>query len=197
MILTGMDFRRRLFQYRSYTPIPFLIVMLMFAHPTLRSLLIGLCVVCAGEFLRLWGVAIAGSETRTTGSVGGTFLITTGPFAHVRNPLYLGNILLYFGIGLMSNALMPWLPWIALLYFFVQYTLIVSLEEEYLIRTFGSDYAKYCEAVPRFVPVFKKYVSGTHEQPALSWKRGVVSEKRSLQAIGLLTLVLIAFWQLR
>jgi protein-S-isoprenylcysteine O-methyltransferase Ste14 len=197
MMHTGMDVRQRLFQYRSYTPIPFLIVMLIFAHPTLRSLLIGLCVVFAGEFLRLWGVAIAGSETRTTGSVGGTFLITTGPFAHVRNPLYVGNIMLYFGIGLMSNALMPWLPWIALVYFFVQYTLIVSLEEEYLIRTFGNDYAKYCEVVPRFVPVFKKYVSGTHEQPELNWKRGMMSEKRSLQAVGILTLVLVILWQVR
>ena len=192
-----MDVRQRLFEYRSYTPIPFLIIMLLFAHPTPISLLIGFCVVCTGEFLRLWGVAIAGSETRTTGPVGGTFLITTGPFAYVRNPLYLGNMLLYFGIGIMSNALVPWLAWIALFYFIFQYSLIVSLEEEYLIRTFGGDFARYCEAVPRFIPTFKKYTEGTHEQPELNWSRGIASERRTMQAIGLLAVMLIVLWRLR
>ena len=102
-----MDLRQRLFRYRSYTPIPFLVLMVLFAAPTATSLATGILVVGAGEFLRLWGVAIAGSETRTTGAVGGTYLITRGPFAYVRNPLYVGNMLLYVGIGVMSNALFP------------------------------------------------------------------------------------------
>ncbi|HEV8538100.1 MAG TPA: isoprenylcysteine carboxylmethyltransferase family protein [Bacteroidota bacterium] len=192
-----MDIRRRLFQYRSYTPIPFLVVMLIFAYPTMVSLLVGFCIVCVGEFFRLWGVAIAGSETRTTDTVGGTFLITTGPFAHVRNPLYLGNILLYVGVGIMANALMPWLPWIALVYFVAQYSLIVRLEEEYLASAFGDNFNRYCKAVPRFLPRFKGYATGMHEQPELNWRRGIVSEKRTLQAIAVLTLVLVALWQLR
>lgn len=192
-----MDFRQRLFQYRSYTPIPFLILMLIFAHPTPLSLAAGIVVIGAGEFLRLWGVAIAGSETRTTDAVGGTFLITTGPFAHVRNPLYLGNILLYVGVGVMSNALVPWLPLAALAYFLFQYSLIVSLEEEYLVRTFKTDFAKYCESVPRFVPRLSRYSVGTHEQPDLDWKRGIVSERRTLQAIALLVVVLCVVWFLR
>lgn len=192
-----MDFRQRLFQYRSYTPVPFLALMMFFAHPTLLTLLLGFGIVCGGELLRLWGVSIAGSETRTTDTVGGTFLITTGPFAYVRNPLYLGNILLYFGVGIMANALMPWLPWAALLYFFFQYSLIVSLEEEYLVRAFKHDFVQYCESVPRFIPTLKKYKVGIHEQPALNWKRGFVSEQRTLQAIGVLVIVLCVLWQLR
>src|ERR1051325_8647234 len=176
-----MDLRQRLFQYRSYTPVPFLIIMVIFARPTVFSLTIGFCIVGAGEFLRLWGVSIAGSETRTTDTVGGTFLITTGPFSHVRNPLYLGNILLYFGAGIMSNALMPWLPWIALVYFVCQYSMIGDLEEEYLVKTFGEDFARYCEAVPRFVPMLREYGGGTHEQPEIDWRRGVVSGNKTLQ----------------
>lgn len=190
-----MDLRQRLFQFRSYTPIPFLLAMVWLAHPTAASFLGGLTVVAAGEFARLWGVAIAGSETRTTGPVGGTFLITKGPFAYVRNPLYVGNMLMYFGVGIMAN--LPWLALIALAYFMFQYSLIVSLEEEYLRRTYGKAFDAYCRAVPRFVPSLKPYDAGTHEQPVLDWKRGLISEKRTLQAVAAIAAVILVIGALR
>jgi protein-S-isoprenylcysteine O-methyltransferase Ste14 len=190
-----MDLRQRLFRYRSYTPVPFLIVMVALARPALTGMLIGFSVVAAGESLRLWGVSIAGSETRTTGPVGGTFLITRGPFAHVRNPLYLGNMLMYAGFGLMSGLI--WLSLVALLYFVWQYSLIVSLEEEYLLREFRDEYLRYCTAVPRFLPALRRYPPGSNPQPEPDVKRGVRSEKRTLQAIAILTLVLLAIWYVR
>ena len=192
-----MDFRQRLFEYRSYTPIPFLLVMLLFAHPTLSSLLLGFMTIAMGEFIRLWGVAIAGSETRTTGPVGGTYLITRGPFSYVRNPLYLGNMLIYFGVGVMSNALFPWLSLIALLYFLWQYSLIVNLEEEHLRSKFGEEFRRYCQEVPRFFPSYRQFRSGNNPQPELNWLRGMVSEKRTLQAITFLTIVLVVFFLFR
>ncbi len=87
----------KFFNYRSYTPIPFVLVMLFFAYPNIWSLISGFIIAVIGELIRLWGVSWAGSETRTTGTVGGTYLIVSGPFAHLRNPLYLGNILMYTG----------------------------------------------------------------------------------------------------
>ncbi len=156
--------------------------------------MLGFSLVIIGELLRLWGVAIAGSETRTTGPVGGTFLITTGPFAYVRNPLYLGNMLMYVGIGVMSKALFPWLMIAALTYFFLQYSLIVSLEEEHLGAAFGEEYQRYRASVPRFFPKLVKYQSGDNRHPALDWKRGLQSERRTLQAIAILVVVLIAIW---
>jgi len=190
-----MDIRQRLFQYRSYTPIPFLVVMVIVARPTVLSLVGGFLIVVCGEFIRLWGVAIAGSETRTTGPVGGTYLITQGPFSFVRNPLYVGNMLMYFGVGLMSNT--PILATSALLFFFFQYSLIVSLEEEYLVRTFAGEYVKYTKAVPRFIPTLSRYQGGNTLQPELDWKRGVTSEKRTLQAIAFLTVLLLTIWYIR
>ena len=169
--------------------------MVLVATPTVFSLAGGLLIVATGELIRMWGVAIAGSETRTTGPVGGTYLITTGPFSYVRNPLYVGNILMYFGAGVMANT--PILALIALIFFFWQYSLIVSLEEEYLRKTFTNEFIEYCRAVPRFFPTLSKYTGGRHEQPKLNWKRGMVSEKRSLQAIIILTLVLMIFWYVR
>ena len=192
-----MYIRQVLFRYRSYTPIPFLILMVFFAAPSPSSLVTGFCFVAAGEYLRLWGVAIAGSETRTTGAVGGTYLITRGPFAYVRNPLYVGNMLLYAGVGVMSNALFPWLTIVAVAYFLFQYSQIVSLEEEYLRTTFGEDFARYCSKVPRFFPALQPFDGGTHQQPEIDWKRGMLSERRTFQAIGLITLVLVVLWAWR
>jgi protein-S-isoprenylcysteine O-methyltransferase Ste14 len=190
-----MDLRQRIFELRSYTPIPFLIVMVFLAHPTLVSYVIGLVIVLSGESIRLWGVAFAGSETRTTGPVGGTYLITRGPFAYVRNPLYLGNMMIYTGVGIMANVW--WLAVIAFFYFMWQYTMIVGLEEEYLLKTFGRQFEEYCRAVPRFLPSARAYGGSGHEQPDLDWKSGIASERRTLQAIALLTVVMAVLWIFR
>jgi len=182
---------KTVFKYRSYTPIPFLIVMLIFQQTTLQSLIIGFVVALTGEAFRLWGVSYAGSETRTTGDVGGTYLVISGAFGHVRNPLYLGNILLYLGIGIMSNALFPYLQIVALVFFYIQYRLIIIAEEKYLKSAFGKSYEKYYNSVPRLIPRPTKYVDKSVPQPPLNVKAGLRSEKRSLQAFTIITAILI------
>ncbi len=189
-----MDIRKILFKYRSYTPIPFILLMIIFAKPTLLSIIGGFIILAIGEFVRLWGVSIAGSETRTTGAVGSSALVTSGPFAYLRNPLYLGNICMYLGVGIMSWAGFPLLPIITLVYFIFQYTMIISLEEEYLIKTYGTEYQRYKKFVPKFFPSFKKYNSCDAYQPTLDWKRGIKSENRTFQAIGLIVFIIIIIW---
>jgi protein-S-isoprenylcysteine O-methyltransferase Ste14 len=191
---SGLDSRQLAFKYRSYTPIPFLIAMVIFAKPSPMSLFVGFLVVALGEAIRFWGVAIAGSETRTTDKVGGTFLITNGPFAHVRNPLYVGNMLLYVGVGVMSNALFPWLLAVAAIFFYIQYTLIVSQEEEYLAQAFGEAFAHYRKFGRRFLPRLTPYESPTPHPKKANIQEGLASEKRTLQAIGLVTLVIVGIY---
>ena len=188
------SFRQKLFQYRGYTPIPFLITMLIFARPVGWTMLVGSILVVCGEFLRYWGVAYAGSLTRVTGGVGAPEVIVAGPFAHVRNPLYLGNILLYTGIGVMSNALFPWLVAIALVYFVFQYSEIVALEEEFLLTTFGATYDRFRNEVPRFLPRLSSFQHEAQATQRPNWSGALRSEKRTLQAIVLVLAVLIALW---
>lgn len=188
------DFASKVFKYRSYTPIPFLIVMLVFQKATLESLIVGFLISLIGEGFRFWGVAVAGSETRTTGSVGGTFLVITGAFAYVRNPLYVGNILLYVGIGIMSMALFPLLQIFALIFFVFQYHIIISEEEAYLRKTFGEQYAAYTKNVPRLIPRLTAYSDGKVEQPPMNIKAGLKSEKRTLQAFASVTIILIVLY---
>ena len=186
------DIRRMIFKYRSYTPIPFLLVMIWFAQPTVLSLVIGFAVVFAGELIRFWGVSIVGAETRTTGTVGGTFLITNGPFSYVRNPLYVGNMMLYVGVGIMSMALFPWMLLVAIAWFYLQYYLIVTREEEYLAATFGGEFDAYRRNVRRFVPRLTPYRSVRPAAKTVDPSEGLSSERRTLQAIGLVLALVVA-----
>ena len=177
-----MDIRQKIFEIRSYTPIPFLIVMLIYAEPTIQSMVSGFIIALLGELLRLWGVSICGSETRTTGNVGATHLVTEGPFGYVRNPLYVGNILMYAGLGIMANALMPWLPFVVIFYFVIQYYLIVTREEDHLKVAFADEYAVYMQNVPRFIPRFTQYKGEHSFHRKADLQRGLRSETRTLQA---------------
>ncbi len=183
------------FKYRSYTPIPFLILMVIFQEAVLTSLIIGFAIVCFGEFFRLWGVSYAGSETRTTGGgVGGTYLVVSGAFAHVRNPLYFGNMCIYIGIGIMSMALFPYLLLAAVVFFLFQYHFIIREEEKYLADKFGVEYERYKAAVPRWIPKLEGFKNPRTEQPSYEIKKGLVSERRTLQAISITSLLLIILY---
>jgi protein-S-isoprenylcysteine O-methyltransferase Ste14 len=192
--LTLHSFRQKLFQYRSYTPIPFLLVMLVFADPFFGTMIVGVLLAFFGEFLRYWGVAYAGSLTRVTGGVGAPEVIVAGPFAYVRNPLYLGNIFLYVGIGIMSNALFPWLLIVAALYFVFQYYEIIILEEGFLRQSFGVAYEDFARNVPRFLPRLTPYQDEAQAQQRPDWRGALRSEKRTLQAFGLVLIVLLVIW---
>lgn len=181
------DLRDRLFTFRSYTPIPFLVLGLIFGHPTIISLVIGLLVAGLGETFRFWGVGHASYETRVTESVGAPRLVTSGPFGYVRNPLYIGNMLLYTGFGVMSAV--PWLVVITLAWFLFQYYMIVSREEEFLATKFGQEYRQYRQSVPRFIPRFTPYAR--EREVKIEWRTAFRSERRTFQAIVITTLLMI------
>jgi protein-S-isoprenylcysteine O-methyltransferase Ste14 len=186
-----------MFEIRSYTPIPFILVMLLFAHPTVGSLAAGFVLALLGEAVRFWGVSIAGTETRTTGAVGGTHLFVDGPFGYVRNPLYVGNMAMYLGVGIMANALVPYLVLIALIFFLLQYWLIVKKEEAYLATTFGDEYSRYVQHVPRFVPRLTQYAGEHSFHRGADLSRGFQSERRTLQAFSVLSIAMVAIYFVR
>jgi len=187
----------KLFKYRSYTPIPFVILMIAYQQSNVWSLPLGLLIAVCGELIRLWAVSWAGSETRTTGKVGGTYLVINGPYAHVRNPLYVGNILIYFGLGIMSFALFPYLQIIALAFFIFQYHEIIKEEEGFLKEKFGNDFTDYIKNVPRIFPRLSPYKKDGVEQPDYDIKKGLRSERRTLQAFSIVAGTLILLWFFR
>jgi len=100
---------------------------------------IGLCFV--GATLRFWASGFLRKDTRP--AVG-------GPYAFVRNPLYVGTYLMALGT---AWAIENWalLAISTVLYAWIYHYIILD-EETKLQRIFKSAYAEYCESVPRFFP---------------------------------------------
>ncbi len=186
-----MDIRAVVFAARSYTPIPLLAAVLIMAEPGPMTFLAGGALVLIGESIRLWAVGYAGSATRTR-HVGAPSLITNGPYGRVRNPLYVGNFVLSLGLCIMAWAWMPYMIGVFVATFAIQYGLIVSLEEESLRKTFGTQYEAYLEAVPRFLPRITEYAAGT---PApYEFGAALRSERRTFQSTVLVVAAIAARW---
>ena len=185
-----MDIRDFFFRNRGYTPIPLAIIILTFASIKIELLPIGVILVVTGELLRLNGVRYAGGETRTL-KVGASALCSSGPFAYLRNPLYLGNVIIYAGMVLIAGGEFVWilLP-VTLTFFFLEYGLIISLEEETLRKKFNEEYGEYLSMVPRLIPRVTPWKGGSETVP-MTIEKTLRTEKRTLQIIGGFILLLI------
>jgi protein-S-isoprenylcysteine O-methyltransferase Ste14 len=130
-----------------------------FGKPTRASVAAGLPVAVAGELLRCWAVGYSGVTTRGD-TVTAPALVTAGPYAHLRNPLYLGNLITALGFavaftGGLERARRSRLILFGLGTMAAVYATIVPLEEAYLDETFGDDYADYKTRVPALRPRIK------------------------------------------
>jgi protein-S-isoprenylcysteine O-methyltransferase Ste14 len=116
-------------------------------------------------------------------------LVTQGIFNHCRNPLYIGNILMLVGVGMLSNSLY-FLIFIVPLFCFI-YQAIVLAEENYLANKFGAQYEAYQKRTNRWIPK----VSGLGHTVAsmeFNWARYIINEYNTVYMLLLsISLVLI------
>ena len=118
------------------------------AHAT-AGMAVSLLFVVAGLLLRAWAAGCAGGHTRRA-TIEAPGLATGGPFAYVRNPIYLASVVLGLGmVGLLGD---PWMLGLCVAVFVFLYTAIVPAEERFLRGQFGEAYARYCANVPRLLP---------------------------------------------
>lgn len=184
---------RLFFRLRSLTALPFILILIYFAHPTFTSALIGAVPLILGECLRLWAVGYAGGTTRSRTLGAASDLVTTGPYAYVRNPLYLGNLLLSLGVCIIANVY--WMVIVLLVGYFVQYLPIISSEEVYLREFCGNVYQTYYAAVPRFIPRLRSYANPSSH--SFSLFRALRAEKRTLTAIACVIGLIVAVTMLK
>jgi len=149
----------------------------------------GAAIVLLGQGIRILTVGldyiVRGGRQR---KVYADSLVQTGLFAHCRNPLYLGNLLMIIGFGVAANN--PWYLGIAMPLFFFGYACIIAAEEHYLLGRFGESYQHYCARTPRLLPRMAG-LGQTLRTFAFNWRRVVVKEYTTL-CMTLLMLVLLA-----
>jgi protein-S-isoprenylcysteine O-methyltransferase Ste14 len=175
-----------LFKNRGWIPVPFLAVPLLVpGEQAPATWAIGLLMVALGEFVRLSGVAAAGTVTRRRSRTVHR-LVDYGAFAWCRNPLYVGNWLIWMGFTVVSGVL--WFLPVAALIFAVEYFFIVRYEEGVLESIFGAEYLTYKARTPRWFPrPPAESVPGEHD-----WKEAIWSERSTvLQYIALIAAFLL------
>jgi protein-S-isoprenylcysteine O-methyltransferase Ste14 len=114
----------------------------------------GLCLVVAGLGVRALAAGFAGRHTRSS-KIEGSKLATGGPYTHVRNPIYLGSVVLGFGMVLLIGDRRLLVP--CALTFLALYFGLIPAEEEFLGRKFQQEYEAYCRHVPRLLPQLKPW----------------------------------------
>ena len=140
----------------------------------LWPIILGLITTVTGQMIR--GATIGLAYIVRGGKDGKVYaedLVTTGIFRHCRNPLYVGNILMLVGVGILSNSLIYMAIFIPLFLFI--YQAIVLAEENFLRNKFGPGFDAYCSAVNRWIPSLKG-ISTTFQGMRFNWKRWLLKE---------------------
>jgi protein-S-isoprenylcysteine O-methyltransferase Ste14 len=158
-----------LFRWRSYLPlliVPLFLIALFDSAPLSRESA-GWAVHCWETFcfvLSILGFAVrcltvafvpSGTSGRNTREQIASVLNTTGIYSVVRHPLYLGNLMIIFGLLLFIRVW--WFAALGALLFWVYYERIAFAEEEFLRRKFGVLYLEWSERTPPFLPRFENW----------------------------------------
>jgi len=133
---------------RLWASYPFAAVYLVFVYKYGIAVNPGLGFIISGLLIRFWAAGYIKKIRKLT---------TSGPYAFVRNPLYVGNFLMGLGFCLFVNKIYLSIGYTLLFAFF--YLGTMKKEEILLRQLFGNDYVEYKKAVPAFFPNLKPYKS--------------------------------------
>jgi len=165
-----MQFNERLkrcFKPRFAILYPLAIYLVFFANSDDRSLRLGIWFILIGLFIRLWANGYAIKLAKLT---------TSGPYAHVRHPLYLGTILLVCGFIVMLKIYL--LGVLFLTAFGIVYARTMHHEEGLLIAKFNQGYINYRSTIPALIPHWPAYPQG--EKWPFSFNRLLQSQEYKL-----------------
>lgn len=148
---------------------------------------IAIAAAAVAVLLRVWASAYLGPGVVTNSEMKAGAVMADGPFRHVRNPLYIGSMLMNVAIAMLmppSGALVA----LVLIGLFV--LRLIFGEEAFLTAQLGESYLEYCKAVPRLLPAFRSRVPSGGQRP--QWLRAAFSE---LTPIGVLFSFAALSWQ--
>ncbi|HVI09248.1 MAG TPA: isoprenylcysteine carboxylmethyltransferase family protein [Candidatus Binatia bacterium] len=145
---------------RIRVPLGFVFALLYFwlARPSWPSLMVGLVAIVPGLLLR----AIASGHVRKNEA-----LATSGPYAHTRNPLYLGSLLMGVGFAIAARSL--WIDAALIVMYVAIYLPVIRKEEEFLRQKFSA-FEDYSRRVPRMLPRFTRAEDETDTHSEFSFQ---------------------------
>jgi len=141
-------------RWRVRTGYPVAVIYLALANPKPRWILIGAVVAAIGLLIRGASSGYLRKDRE---------LATSGPYAHTRNPLYLGSAFLAAGFAIAGSSW--WAGLLVVAYFGIFYYAVMRNEEQDLHRRFGAAFDAYAGRVPLFFPWFATGETG----PRFSW----------------------------
>jgi len=150
-----------------------------------ESIVIGSLILLIGELLRFWALTYSIKLERNKLPMD---FVSIGPYAYLRNPKYLANILIIFSLCFMLGA--RWFALLASLFLFIIYNLISKLEEENLLKLKGKEYYRYKNSVKRWLPSF--YIKISHDQEKFYFWEAIDKEKRLLKYYLIILAISIA-----
>lgn len=170
-----------IFKYRNLIFPLFFVLLVLGTKPYIGSghlekwrYILGITAALAGQIIRALTIGlvyiIRGGRNR---KVYAETLVKDGIFAHCRNPLYAGNILIVIGLGIIANSIPFYLAGIPI--FIVMYMAIIKAEENYLANKFGQEYIEYSRSVNRLIPNLSGIIK-TIEGMKFNWPRLIVKE---------------------
>lgn len=190
----SVRFREAVFKYRGLLWGIFALAIFIFpvSYSPVRMFL-AIPLLAGGQALRFWAAGVI--QKYRTLVIGAPALVTWGPYAWVRNPLYAGNALMGCGWSLMAGWW--WVVVFMLLFFAIYSLMIIPDEEKFLSSRFGEEYARFKRDTPSLFPRFVDLKRRTlADRGDFDGRRSWSLERHSLRMNGIVTfLVLIRlFW---
>ena len=167
-----------LFHYRNFL-FPVFYALLFVPAPNVftnykTALILGFCIAMLGQIVRIVTIGlkyiIRGGKNRR---VYAEDLVTEGLFAHTRNPLYVGNVLVLAGLGVMTNTVL--FVYIMIPLFLIFYQAIIRAEENFLHNKFGEAFERYCADTNRWLPKLEG-LGETMRSMEFNWNRVIIKE---------------------
>lgn len=201
---TTLRIGQTLFRLRSLTPVPVIGVCLglLWAARSEAPVFgegftwLGVALAVLGQALRYFTLGWVPEGTSGQNlSIQATTLNTRGPYAYVRNPLYVGNLGIVAGLLCLAGH---WLvAVVGLAFFFGEYFFIIRAEENYLRGRFPEAFEAFAARVPRWVPrLTSAYGEGRLRDGGFDWRRALKKEINPFTAwvSGAIALMLWQRW---
>ena len=170
-----------LFKYRGIIPVPFILIVLIFGSLPIalkfgHRFIISFFISLLGEFIRFLVAGYAKGETSGRGSnLAADFIVDYGLYSFIRNPLYIGNFLIFFGFMLYSGNLLFLI--FGTIFFFLYYYFIVIAEENFLNNKFKDKFEEFRKNTGRFFPKNFKYKKPPY---GYNFKQAIFREKDTI-----------------